>query len=82
LPEACDPIGRRGESGTGRLDEAVVAYREALKEQTRERVPLDWATTQNNLGSALQKLGERESGTVHLEEAAVAFMGDNPKQSW
>jgi len=26
--------------------------------------PLDWATTENNLGTALQALGERESGTA------------------
>jgi hypothetical protein len=38
----------------------VVAYRAALEERTRERVPLDWAMTQNNLGSALRSLGERE----------------------
>ena len=41
------------ESGTARLEEAVAAYRAALEEWTRERVPLDWATTQNNLGNAL-----------------------------
>ena len=35
-------------------------HREALKERTRERVPLDWAQTQNNLGTALRPLGERE----------------------
>ena len=46
------------ESGTAKLEEAVAAYREALKEQTRERVPLDWAMTQNNLGIALRVLGE------------------------
>src|SRR6266403_126378 len=28
-----------------KLEEAVVAFREALKERTRERVPLDWAMT-------------------------------------
>jgi hypothetical protein len=44
-----------------------------LREWTRERVPLDWATAQNNLGSALEKLGERESGTVKLEEAVAAY---------
>ena len=44
------------------LQEAVDAYRAALQEWTRERVPLDWATTQNNLGTALWRLGERESG--------------------
>ena len=41
------------ESGTARLEEAASAFREALKERTRERVPLDWAATQNNLGLAL-----------------------------
>ena len=45
----------------------------ALTEWTRERVPLDWATTQNNLGNALQTLGERESGTARLEEAVAAY---------
>jgi hypothetical protein len=28
------------ESGTARLDETVTAYRDAVKEHTRERVPL------------------------------------------
>jgi hypothetical protein len=36
-------------------------------------VPLDWALTQNNLGNALMKLGERESGTIRLEEAVAAY---------
>jgi hypothetical protein len=35
-------------------------------EYTRERVPLQWARTQNNLGNALRGLGERESGTRDL----------------
>ena len=55
------------------LQEAVAAYRAALEERTRERVPLDWATTQNNLGNALERLGERESGTARLEEAVAAY---------
>jgi tetratricopeptide (TPR) repeat protein len=61
------------ESGTARLEEAVAAYRDALKQRTRERVPLDWAGTQNNLGIALSRLGERESGTARLEEAVAAY---------
>jgi tetratricopeptide (TPR) repeat protein len=52
---------------------AIAAYRAALEERTRERVPLDWAMTQNNLGSALRALGERESGTARLEEAVTAY---------
>ena len=47
------------ERGTERLEQAVVAFTEALKERTRERVPLDWAATQNNLGRAIQALRER-----------------------
>ena len=65
-------LGER-ESGTARLDEAVAAYRDALQERTREKVPLQWAMTQNNLGNALHRLGERESGTGRLEEAIAAY---------
>ena len=72
LGNALWTLGER-ESGTARLDEAVAAYREALKEWTRERVPLDWAMTQNNLGIALLRLGERESGTARLDEAVAAY---------
>ena len=36
-------------------------------------MPLDWATIQNNLGLALWRLGERESGTARLEEAVAAY---------
>jgi tetratricopeptide (TPR) repeat protein len=61
------------ESGTGRLQEAVAVYREALEEQTRERVPPQWATTQAGLGAALVALGERENGTAHLQEAIAAY---------
>lgn len=42
-------------------------------ERTRERVPLAWATTQNNLGNALLSLGEREGDAARLEEAVAAF---------
>jgi hypothetical protein len=40
---------------------------------TRERVPLDWAGTQNNLAGALTALGARESGSASLEEAIAAY---------
>ena len=55
-------LGER-ESGTARLEEAVAAYREALKERTRERVPLQWAVTQRNLKTALRLLDERQRRT-------------------
>jgi tetratricopeptide (TPR) repeat protein len=44
-----------------------------VEERTRERVPLDWAATQLNLGTAFLRLGERESGTARLKEAVAAF---------
>jgi tetratricopeptide (TPR) repeat protein len=65
-------LGER-ETGTARLEEAVAAFRAALEERTRDRVPLDWATTQNNLALALWTLGGRESGTARLEEAVAAL---------
>jgi tetratricopeptide (TPR) repeat protein len=72
LGNALQTLGER-ESGTARLEEAVVAYRAALEERTRDRVPLDWAGTQNDLGNALCRLGERESGTARLEAAVAAY---------
>ena len=48
-------LGER-ESGTERLEQAVAAFTEALKERTRERVPLGWAATQNNLDNTIQIL--------------------------
>jgi tetratricopeptide (TPR) repeat protein len=65
-------LGER-ESGTAKLEETVATYREALKERTRERVPLRWAMTQNSLGIALGCLGERESGAMKLAESVAAF---------
>jgi hypothetical protein len=40
---------------------------------TQEWAPLDWAKTQNNLGTALCRLGERESGPGRLGEAVSAY---------
>jgi tetratricopeptide (TPR) repeat protein len=72
LGNALFRLGERG-SGTAKLEEAIAAYREALKERTRERVPREWAVAQNNLGIALFRLGERESGTAKLEAAIAAY---------
>jgi tetratricopeptide (TPR) repeat protein len=65
-------LGER-EAGIAKLEEAVLAFREALKERTRERVPFQWAQSQNNLAFALLRLGEREAGIAKLEEAVLAF---------
>jgi tetratricopeptide (TPR) repeat protein len=77
LGAALELLGERQRS-TAQLDEAVAAYREALMrealmEKTRERDPRDWAMTQANLGFALLRLGEPESGTARLEEAVAAY---------
>jgi|SRR6516225_5754241 hypothetical protein len=61
------------QTGMEHLEQAVAAYRVALEEYTHERVRLNWAMTQNNLGTALCRLGEWESGTERLEEAVAAF---------
>ena len=71
LGMALNTLGQR-ESGTARLEEAVTAYRAALEEWTRDRVPLDWAGVQMNLGNTLLALGEREPGTARLEDAVTA----------
>ena len=65
-------LGER-ETGTKRLQERLEAFRKALNEFTRERVPVVWGATQASLGNVLQTLGERESGTKCLEEALEAY---------
>jgi tetratricopeptide (TPR) repeat protein len=72
LGSALATLGER-EPGAAHLQQAVAAYRAALLERTRERVPLDWAATQCGLGNALHDLGERESGTAHLKQAVAAY---------
>jgi hypothetical protein len=54
---------------------AIAAHRELLLEKQRERVPLTWALTQTNLGKALFKLGERESGTCTCNYARCSKPG-------
>ncbi len=39
----------------------------------RAKRPDDWALAQNNLGTALATLGEREAVTARLEQAVAAF---------
>jgi tetratricopeptide (TPR) repeat protein len=45
------------------LRSAIERRRQLIELNPRERVPLEWAATHNNLGIALWSLGERESGT-------------------
>ena len=48
------------------------AARAALGERARERAPLDWALTQNNLGDALLRLGEQANAMQRSLEADLA----------
>ena len=52
---------------------AIERQRHLITLHSRERTPLDWATTQNNLGTALWRLGERESDPARLDEAVAAY---------
>jgi hypothetical protein len=61
---------RQNQQASGQ--EGVEALRAALKEWTRERVPLNWAMTQHNLGNALSVIGERGTEVARLEDAAEA----------
>jgi hypothetical protein len=63
------------EIGTTSFEEAVVVYRDALLERTRERVPLDWATTTGNQGMAMRLLAERR-GDLTMAEHALAQITD------
>ncbi len=56
-----------------RLASAIAFYKKTLMITTRDKVPLLWAMTQNDLGNALSRLGERQSGTARLEEAIAAY---------
>jgi tetratricopeptide (TPR) repeat protein len=63
-----------GEFGdNGALLSAIERYKRLVDLAPRERVPLDWARTQDGLGIALTIFGRRESGTVKLEEAVATF---------
>src|SRR5215468_8747578 len=56
----------------GALLSAIEGFKRVLVMTPRERAPLVWASTQNNLGTVLSRVGERQSGTTKLEEAVVA----------
>src|SRR3954447_16145271 len=74
LEQEADAVYRQGDEfgDNTALRSAIERQRQILALRPRERVPLDWATTQNNLGLALWTLGARESGTDRLEEAVAA----------
>lgn len=64
LLQQADALERHGDErgDNTALRQAIEVYDRALELLPRGRVPLQWAMTQNNLGTALRTLGERESG--------------------
>jgi hypothetical protein len=50
----------------GYMKTAITAYGEALKVYALERFPMDYAMTQNNLGTAYGTLAEVEIGRAHV----------------
>jgi len=58
---------------SGALLSAIEGFKRVLEMTPREHEPLVWAVTQNNLGTTLSRVGERQSGTTKLEEAVVAY---------
>jgi hypothetical protein len=80
-------LGQR-ESGTGKLKEAVAAYRTALAERTHERVPLQWAASVGSQGVAMMLIADRANDAA-LAETAVMQVGaayetlrDGGQQQW
>ncbi|MGA7454472.1 MAG: hypothetical protein WBW73_25535 [Rhodoplanes sp.] len=82
LLKEADALYRQGDEygDNGALLAAIERQRSLLNLTPRERVPLDWAMTQNNLGNALRRLGERESGTDRLNEAVAAYRETSPSR--
>jgi hypothetical protein len=70
-------LGER-ESGTARLEEAIATYRAALEEQTRDRVPLDWAMSTGKQGVALmllaERLGDATQAQLAVQQIKVALV--------
>jgi tetratricopeptide (TPR) repeat protein len=55
------------------LRKAVELLHDQLRIVSPEQFPVEWSTTQHNLGVALRKLGERTDDAALLESAVTAF---------
>jgi hypothetical protein len=70
------------------LGEAVAAYRAALEEQARERVPLDWAASFGGQGVALMLIADRNNDTavaeasLHQIETAYETLRSGCQLAW
>ena len=71
-----EALYRRGDefADNAALEEAIAVLRtHVLPLATPDTDPSDWSRAQQQLGTALRALGERETGTARLEEAVAAY---------
>jgi len=76
LAECEIQTARLRDAAQSRFEKALQAFDEALKERTREHVPLDWAGTQVNMANAYVGMGlqeNNESGTYNLKQAITRY---------
>lgn len=66
-------ILNEAEPDSAHLELAIAAFRAALSRTPRAQLPLEWASLQNSLGTALETLGRRESGSARLDQAVAAY---------
>jgi hypothetical protein len=80
-------LGER-ESGTEKLEQAVAAYRAALEERTRERVPRDWAASIGGQTIAMMLIADRTKDGALAETALMQIasaydtLSDGGHQAW
>ncbi len=85
---ACSWFGYEAQEvtvGRDRLRAAARACRNALAMSTRESMPTDWATAQNNLGEVLRKLGDRTNEEEVSQQAVAAYRSAlevHTRESW
>lgn len=72
LGTALQELGAR-ENDSVTLQKSIDAFRDALKECARERVPDEWARSQMHLAAAIRKLAERTGNLTRVEEAIAAY---------
>jgi len=80
IPEILFKVGNHAyEVGVNELEKAeymkiaIHAYKEMLKVKTLDRLPMDYAMTQNNLGNAYIRLAEVESKAVNCQKAIQTY---------
>ena len=53
----------------------MTTYRDALQENTRDRVPLEWAYSEHGLANALALLAKQEKSAARMREAITCMEG-------